>query len=116
MNDRILDMKVATRTTQPQQPQSRRPKTFPKALTWAFLCVGLFVAILLAVSFGSVAIPLSTIVQILLNGIGVGHFARQWDPSLEVIIWQVRMPGVIGAALVGAALAVAGTIFQGVLR
>jgi len=116
MNGKIADMKVATRTTQPQLSQKKRLKTLPKMLTWVVLCTGLLIVILLAVSFGSVAIPLSTIVQILLNGAGIGHFGRQWDPALEVIIWQVRMPGVIGAALVGAALAVAGTIFQGVLR
>ena len=54
--------------------------------------------------------------QILLNGTGLFHFARQWDPTSEIIVWQVRMPVVIGAALVGAALAVAGVLFQGMLR
>src|SRR5437016_6360043 len=54
--------------------------------------------------------------QILLNDAGLFHFARQWDPTAEIIIWQVRMPVVIGAALVGAALAVAGVLFQGMLR
>jgi iron complex transport system permease protein len=72
--------------------------------------------VLVAVSFGSVAIPIDAIVQIVLNGTGLFHFTRQWDASLEVIIWQVRMPIVIGAAFVGAALAVAGTLFQGMLR
>jgi iron complex transport system permease protein len=33
-----------------------------------------------------------------------------------LIIWQVRMPVVLGAAFVGAALAVAGVLFQGMLR
>ncbi len=76
----------------------------------------LLVVILLAASFGSVPIPLGTIMQILLNGTGLFHFARQWDPTSEIIVWQVRMPVVIGAALVGAALAVAGVLFQGMLR
>jgi iron complex transport system permease protein len=44
------------------------------------------------------------------------HFARQWDPTYEIIVWQIRMPVVIGAAFVGAALAVAGVLFQGMLR
>ncbi len=81
-----------------------------------FLCGLLLIVIFVAVSFGSVSIPLSTIVQILLNGTGLFHFQQQWDPTEAVIIWQVRMPIVIGAALVGAALAVAGTLFQGMLR
>jgi iron complex transport system permease protein len=76
----------------------------------------LVVVILLAVSFGSVPIPIGTIMQILLNGTGLFHFARQWDTTAEVIVLQVRLPVVIGAALVGCALAVAGVLFQGMLR
>src|SRR6266704_5897298 len=84
-------------------------------LLLALSCL-LLVVILLAASFGSVPIPLGTIMQILLNGTGLSHFARQWDPTSEIIVWQVRMPVVIGAACVGAALAVAGVLFQGMLR
>jgi len=36
--------------------------------------------------------------------------------AVENVIWQVRGPRVISAALVGAALAVAGTAFQGLFR
>ncbi len=78
-------------------------------LLLALSCV-LLVVIVLAVSFGSIPITISTIAQILLNGTGLFHFARQWDPTAEVIVWQVRMPVVIGTALVGAALAVAGVL------
>jgi iron complex transport system permease protein len=84
-------------------------------LLFALSCM-LCVVILLAVSFGSVPIPIGTIMQILLNGTGLFHFARQWDTTAEVIVLQVRMPVVIGAALVGCALAVAGVLFQGMLR
>src|SRR5258708_35354505 len=90
------------------------------ALGAAILLVALgcvvLVVILIAVSFGSTSIPIGTIVQILLNGTGLFHFTRQWDPSAEVIVWQVRMPVVIGAALVGSALAVSGLLFPGMLR
>ena len=37
-------------------------------------------------------------------------------PAVETVIWQVRGPRVLAAALVGAALAVAGTAFQGLFR
>ncbi len=80
------------------------------------LCGMLLAAIVAAVSFGSTTIPLADIVSILLNGTGLFHFVRHWEPADEVIIWQVRMPLVAGAALVGAALAVAGALFQGMLR
>ena len=94
----------------------KRLQALPAWLTLTLLGLLLLLALLLGVSFGSTPIPLGTILQILLNGTGVFHFARQWDPSLEVIIWQYRLPGVVGTALVGAALAVAGALFQAILR
>jgi iron complex transport system permease protein len=54
--------------------------------------------------------------QILLNATGVFHLPRTWDQTYEVIILDVRLPVVVAAGLVGAALAVAGTLFQGMLR
>jgi iron complex transport system permease protein len=108
-------MKLATRDVQPGQAyKKQRRLSFVQVCI--MLCGLLLVVILLAVSFGSVTISFGSIVQILLNGTGLFHFARQWDPSSEVIIWQVRMPVVIGAVLVGAALAVSGALFQGMLR
>src|SRR5438067_1973227 len=77
------------------------------AVALIMLGIVLLIVILLAVSFGSISIPFPTILQILLNGTHLFHFAQSWDSTTEVIIWQVRMPIVIGAALVGAALAVA---------
>jgi ABC-type Fe3+-siderophore transport system permease subunit len=91
-------------------------RALPAPLILMALSFMLLVVMLLAASFGSVPIALSTIIQILLNGSGLFHFARQWDTTSEIIVWQVRMPVVIGAALVGAALAVAGVLFQGMLR
>lgn len=113
-------MKLATRSLRPPQPvqtkqQERRQRlSFPLVLL--LLCLCLLAMIVLAVSSGSTPIAPGVIVQILLNGTGLCHFARTWDPTAELIVWQVRMPIVIGAALVGAALAVAGALFQGMLR
>jgi iron complex transport system permease protein len=91
-------------------------RALPAPIILMTLSFILLVVILLAASFGSVPIPLTTIIQILLNGSGMFHFERQWDPTYEIIVWQIRMPVVIGAAFVGAALAVAGVLFQGMLR
>ena len=42
--------------------------------------------------------------------------ARSWPPEQETILLVVRLPRVVAAALVGAALATAGALFQGLLR
>ncbi len=108
-------MKLATQKTQLKQLRGGVRALPAPLLLLALSCV-LLIVILLAVSFGSTPIPISNITKILLNGTGLFHFARHWDSTAEVIVWQVRMPVVIGAALVGAALSVAGVLFQGMLR
>lgn len=108
-------MKLATHKTQPKQLRGGL-RGCPAPLILLILSGVLLAVIFLAVSFGSTSIPASSIVQILLNGTGLFHFARQWDPAAEIIVLQLRLPVVIGAALVGAALAAAGVLFQGMLR
>jgi iron complex transport system permease protein len=86
-----------------------------------FLAIGalflvLVLALLLAASLGTVSIPAVDIASIALKhtlGISTG---AQWSDTQEVIVWQLRLPRVLGAALVGAALATAGVLFQGLLR
>src|SRR2546421_9168562 len=113
-------MKIATRNVKIEQRPDKQPikglRKLSMPLILLILSVLLCVVTLVAVSFGSTPIPMGTIAQILLNGTGIFHFTRQWDATAELIIWQVRLPVVIGTALVGAALAVAGVLFQGMLR
>ena len=77
---------------------------------------GLVIASLLASAFGAVTIPLPDIVKMALNKVAVFDFPSTWRAVDETIIFQIRLPRVIGAALVGAALATAGVLFQGLLR
>src|SRR5436853_7453644 len=109
-------MKIATQNIQKKQQPGKSWHLLSPSIILSILGGLLLAVILLAVSFGSTPIPISTMVKILLNGTGIFHFARQWDPTDELIVWQVRMPGVVGAALVGSGLAVAGVLFQGMLR
>jgi iron complex transport system permease protein len=115
-------MKLVPRPGRPislSLPPSRpRHRVGVRSITFVLIVLGcgLLGALLLAVSFGSTAIPLSTVAQILLNATGLFHLPRSWDPASEVIVLNVRLPVVVAAGLVGAALAVAGTLFQGMLR
>lgn len=80
------------------------------------LGIALFAAMVLGTAFGAVALSPLVTAQILLNATHIVHFARQWPQFDETIILELRLPGVAGAALVGAALGVSGTLFQGLLR
>ena len=64
----------------------------------------LFSSMWIGISFGSVDIPFSTL------------WDKTTDPVAHSILWKIRMPRVILAALIGASLAIAGAAFQGLLK
>ena len=76
-----------------------------------FLLAGL----LLAFVVGRYPVSLADLLHVLAAKL-TGRAAADVPPAVESVIWQVRGPRVIAAALVGAALAVAGTAFQGLFR
>jgi iron complex transport system permease protein len=84
----------------------------------AYLTAGsfLFLSILLGISIGTVSVPIFTILQIISSKL-VGFISfDQIDPMFLSIVWNIRLPRVILAGLVGASLAIAGAAFQGLLR
>ena len=80
------------------------------------LTAALLVVVVLGATFGSVAISPPALGEMTLNRLGLTHFAVTWRPQDAVILFDLRLPRVVGAALVGLALAEAGTLFQGLLR
>jgi iron complex transport system permease protein len=85
-------------------------------LVLLLLSGGLVIASLLASAFGAVNLSLLDILKMALNKVAPFDFPPTWRAVDEVIIFQIRAPRVIGGALVGAALATAGVLFQGLLR
>src|SRR5690242_3243383 len=79
-------------------------------IAFLFLLAGL----LLAFVVGRYPISLGDVSHVI--GAKLAGRAADVPPAVESVIWQVRGPRVIAAALVGAALAVAGTAFQGLFR
>lgn len=82
---------------------------------WILLLL-LLAAMVLAATVGAAHIPVKVTILVLLNRVGLTHVARTWPETAETIILEIRLPRVVAAALVGGALALAGALFQGVLR
>jgi iron complex transport system permease protein len=80
------------------------------AIAIAVLIAGL----LFALTVGRYPVSLGDLVHVLLAKAGGPR--GELSPAVESVIWQVRGPRVMAAMLVGAALAVAGTAFQGLFR
>ena len=80
------------------------------------LAVSLVASLFLASAFGAVTISFTEVVKMVLNKALIFDFPSTWRAVDETIIFQIRLPRVIGGAMVGAALATAGVLFQGLLR
>jgi len=80
------------------------------------LGLGLLGGVILATSLGTVAIPFDQVARMMVHRlVGFGSATSQ-SPQAEAIIFQIRLPRVVTAVIVGSALAAAGTVFQGLLR
>lgn len=75
-----------------------------RPLGWIVSLLLLALSFWLGISIGAVQIPLSTL------------WGGSEDTTATTIVWNIRMPRVFLAALVGAALAVAGASFQALLK
>ncbi|WP_256871853.1 iron ABC transporter permease [Nostoc sp. TCL26-01] len=94
--------------------QSDLTRKFPSIFTqnrisWAILLLITVLAITLVLSLSQGAVPLTTseLWQALL---------RQGDPIKQTIIWDLRLPRITAALIVGAALGMSGALLQGMLR
>jgi iron complex transport system permease protein len=80
------------------------------------LAAALVAVIALATSAGSVHVPLQTTLGILADRLPFVHIAPTWPNAIATVVLDIRLPRVILAGLVGAALATAGATYQGLFR
>ncbi len=83
-----------------------------RAATPMALSVLVLLAVLtLATGVGSVALPPAEVVSAVVHGL-----QGRLEGAHDVIVWNLRLPRVLLAGLVGASLALAGAAYQGVFR
>ncbi len=74
-----------------------------------FLSILLVIAIFMGISIGSTGSGMGEILKTVFSDVDL-------DPLLNAIIWKLRFPRVLLAALVGGALSLGGLVFQALLR
>ncbi len=100
----------------------RRAHVEPAPLTWYALAPTLAVAaaatgvvIVVAICLGTTRIPPGTTLGVLSDHL-LGLSTGTHSPSYDAIVWDIRAPRVLLAALVGATLAFAGAAYQAIFR
>lgn len=76
-------------------------------LAWIVMGVALPIVLALSIGIGSTDVPIADFLRAL---------AAQGDPLVRVVVWDVRVPRTVLAALLGGTLALAGAAMQGLLR
>lgn len=82
-------------------------------LKFALLGAALLVAVLLSFGVGYYPLSPTQVVQALAKGLG---FEAEALPQAMTIFWSIRLPRILAAVLIGAALSVSGTVYQGMFR
>ncbi|MDP3063596.1 MAG: iron ABC transporter permease [Chloroflexota bacterium] len=112
-------MSVRSQSTVSQAPATAEAMPRLLAYPWRRLALGLGVVVLLgllAASVGAVFIPPLTLGKMVLARLPGVDIARTWPETYETILWQLRLPRVVLAGLVGASLATSGATYQGLFR
>ncbi|MFJ5762712.1 FecCD family ABC transporter permease [Neobacillus sp. NPDC093182] len=93
-------------------------KYLSSKIVWLYLISGglLLGTSLLGLFYSSVIIPIPTILHIILDKTINMGWLDEVAKNEEMIIWNIRLPRVLLAFCVGAALSLAGAAFQGLLR
>ncbi|MBP0616245.1 FecCD family ABC transporter permease [Jiella mangrovi] len=90
----------------------KRDRWRSRAAAITLLAVALLVVAILAIGIGPMALPPMRVLKILLGG----PDGRSFPIGEVVIVWQIRLPRVVMAMMVGAMLALGGAVMQGLFR
>lgn len=99
-------MNLGARAASPSGPRAR--------VAWAPLLISSLVlvgSLLVATGVGAVRVSPPEVIGAVARGL-----QGEASSSLDVIVWRIRLPRVLLAALVGGALSLAGVAFQGIFR
>ena len=86
---------------------------------WWRIALGLAalaVAAIFAASLGSVHVPFGSVVEIMAARLPGIELSADIPAAWDTILWQLRLPRVAQAAVVGAALAMSGAAYQGLFK
>lgn len=105
---------MTSRTDAESLPAKRASGERSLAATLGVMIVALLALVVVALCIGPYAVPVDQTLEILASTIT--PVQQTWSAMAERVILDVRLPRILGALLVGAALAVAGAAYQSTFR
>ncbi|QOY35916.1 FecCD family ABC transporter permease [Anaerobacillus isosaccharinicus] len=99
-----------------QNSFTQKFSTTNKVVPYIIVISLLLFSLLIGISIGSVSIPISNIIMVIIGKVVYAPLLDHVEPMLINIIWNIRLPRVLLAMFVGSSLALAGAAFQGFLK
>jgi len=102
-----------------QTVQSYETRERLEAYPWKRIVIGALVLLLVGViasGIGSVEIPPMTVLKILVSRLPFVDMVSTWPDTWDTILWQLRLPRIALALMVGGALGLSGATYQGLFR
>lgn len=98
------------------EPESQHRKRYVTAIHLFLLLGALAAVIVVSTGMGYIKIPVAAVVKIILTKIsGQSSLIEGMDNLFPVVVFDVRLPRILSAAIVGGGLAISGVVFQGIL-
>ena len=107
---------TAARPARPGSATSIAPRTGALTVSLAVGGAALLLSISVAVSVGAVTVPLATVWAVVADQLAPGLVTPHWTTGQAAIVWEIRLPLALLAAMVGAGLALVGASLQSVTR
>lgn len=109
LNEGVVEMELEAYV------QIQKRQTWMRVVVMTCLLLLFFIALIISIAIGPVIIPFQDTLAILLHKLHI-PISAEYTEKQWVVITEVRLPRVLVAALVGAALALAGAAMQGLFR
>ena len=103
---------MAERPTVPDIEKRRLSGPAVIIILGALLVIGVFLSFML----GRYPVPFNELTGILFSKLSFLNIPQFWSDTQAVAVWNVRMPRILTAVLVGASLSAAGAAYQGVFQ
>ena len=85
-------------------------------IPFAVLIAVFLAAILVSVVIGRYSLSIGQFFRVIWSKMPFSDIARTWDPAAEKVLFEIRLPRVAAALMIGAALSMAGVSYQGMFR
>ena len=114
----ILKMPRRTMVLNYRMPVKKKKRALPDTGSAHLVLLGglLILVIIISTGMGYMRISADDVIKIIFSGIMGDHgLVAGINKVLPYVVWDVRLPRVLTAAIVGAGLSIAGVVFQGIL-